>query len=247
MGLDISWTSLCLRPVTPCASDTSIPPDRLDDEKLWWWWWKSWIWWWWQRQPHMYSWWWYCLSWAYYTCDDLILLFCHSDDGILVKIVLCWLWLNHDLYLQGMADCKSETVITEVMLIAINQKVFIRQRQQAVCRPHNFTSSCCIAAAGKRWRFRRQESGKTDLGERQIVIKKCHLPDSLKISPPDSGNRWSISNIVCVWGGDGVWGAYILKTGFRRFRNPQKTLNFPQKCCLRTRIRELEPSLPFYS
>ena len=40
---------------------------------------------------------------------------------------------------------------------------------------------------------------------------------------------------------------YILKTGFCGFRNPQKTLNFPQKCCLRTRIRELEPSLPFYS
>ena len=34
MGLDISWTSLCLRPVTPCASDTSIPPDRYDDEKF---------------------------------------------------------------------------------------------------------------------------------------------------------------------------------------------------------------------
>ena len=46
---------------------------------------------------------------------------------------------------------------------------------------------------------------------------------------------------------------YILKTGFRGFRNPQKTLNFPQKYCLKTRklsilhcVRELEPSLPFY-
>ena len=32
MKLDISWTFLCPRPVTPSASDTSILPDRHDDE-----------------------------------------------------------------------------------------------------------------------------------------------------------------------------------------------------------------------
>ena len=39
----------------------------------------------------------------------------------------------------------------------------------------------------KESRFGEQESGKTDLGKRQIVIKKCHLRDtSPKISSPDS-------------------------------------------------------------
>ena len=76
-------------------------------------------------------------------------------------------------------DCKSEALITEVMVIAINRRVSIRQRQGVACRP-------ILLLLAARKRFCRQESGKADLGERQIVIKKCHLPDSLKISSPDS-------------------------------------------------------------
>ena len=150
-------------------------------------------------------------------------------------------WLQRRCWLQSIRqECFCNQ--SDKSVFAINKaRVFIRQRQlrQFAVLPiflllvtvlPREISSCHSIAASKQalppWekRFCRwQESGKTDLGqergktdlsERQIVIKKCHLPDSLKISSPDSLEQVKRfhSNILGRGRGVYIWSVYSTLT-----------------------------------
>ena len=78
-------------------------------------------------------------------------------------------------------------------------------------------------------RFREQESGKADLGKRQIVIKKCHLRDtSPKISSPDSLEQVKRfhSNILGRGRGVYIWSVYSSLTSA-----PQLLLMLSRSLC----------------